>query len=288
VPFEVPSEAVGQARDVVANLRTDRERAQALVDFLSDRKGLGLSYRWAVNNSATSTLESGGGNCLGLSSLLVGLARSVGLRAFYLDATRDPERREEATLRIAAGHIAVVVLTADGPVFIDFTGELPRGWRYRRMNDIQAAAHYYNNLGYEIIHQSIEQGEPVPWQRVQRQFARATRIAPELATAWNNVGVAASRLGRMDQAERSYRRAVLLDPDLDSPRENLAVLQGVAAGSESAAARLTHADARDADEVSEQGPLAPQVTRGDQLPSELPALPDASEAKTRASGSTSP
>ncbi len=285
VPFEVPEDTVSLARQYVGAVRSDKERVRALVEFVSSEKGLGLSYRWAVNNSAKATLGDKGGNCLGLSSLLVGLSRSLGLRAFYLDATRDPERREEASLKVAAGHIAVVVLTKDGPLFIDFTGELPRGWRYRRMSDLQATAHYYNNLGYEIIHRSTVDGTDVPWTQVQRQFARATRIAPSLATAWNNVGVAASRLGRADQAERSYRRASRLDPDLESPRENLEVLRSSARAEPS----FAHADSGSSPAANLQQPIQARIAEASEISVEdAPTPRTAPEGEPAASGAPLP
>jgi tetratricopeptide (TPR) repeat protein len=161
---------------------------------------------------------------MGLTSLLVGLARGVGIPAYYVDASRNPERRTEVEVNVVAGHIGAVVYTKEGPLIVDFTGELMRGYRYRRMSDLEAAAHYYNNLGYELIHRAEEAGQPIPWQEVSRQFARATRIAPGFARAWNNLGVASVRLGQFDRAERSYQQALRLEPGLDSPRLNLAAL----------------------------------------------------------------
>jgi len=277
VPFEVDAASVERARAFVAGIPDAQARTRALVNALSSPKGFGLSYRWAVNNSAEHTLRDGGGNCLGLSSVLVGLARSLGLRAYYLDATLDPERHEEGGFKVAAGHIAVVVMTPNGPLFVDFTGELQRGWRYRRIDDLLAAAHYYNNSGYEIIHESTQTGAQVPWQEVQRQFVRATRIAPGLASAWNNIGVAAVQLGRFDQAERSYLRASALEPDFDSPRQNLASLRR----SEELSAGLTHADTGVTQPIGGRGPLSPSVVRGEEAGVKLePDTVDPGESET--------
>lgn len=224
VPWEVSEQAVERAQGVAKRRRLSSERVRALVDALSDEKGFALRYTWAVHNSAATTLEAGGGTCMGLASLLVGLARELGIEAYYVDASRNPERRSEAELNVVAGHVAAVAYTEEGPLVVDFTGQLLRGFRYRRMSDLEAAAHYYNNLGYELIHVAEAAGQPIPWQEVSRQFARATRIAPGFARAWNNLGVASARLGQFDRAERSYQQAMRLDPALESPRLNLAAL----------------------------------------------------------------
>ena len=44
---------------------------------------------------------------------------------------------------------------------------------------------------------------------------------PEFAPGWNNLGVALARLGRLERAEQSYRRAIALDPALASAERNL-------------------------------------------------------------------
>ena len=276
VPFEVPPAAVARARARLVGVRDPHARARALVDALSDPDAFGLAYLWAVNNSALRTLEGSGGNCLGLSSLLVGLARSVGLAAYYVDVSRNPEHREEDYVNVAAGHIAVVVVAPQGPLFVDFTGEIQRGYRHRRIGDLEAAAHYYNNRGYELIHRAQQAHSGVDWEDVWRQFARATRVAPDLATAWNNLGVASARLGRLDQAERSYQRAIDLDPALGSARQNL---RNLAADAEREP-RLTHADIPEQDS-RQSAPIAPRVSSpppGDPRPSGPLAAPEARPA----------
>ena len=224
VPWQVSGAAIQRAKDLVQRDRLPSERVRSLVEALSRPDGFALRYTWALHNSAASTLEHGGGTCMGLASLLVGLARGLGLEAHYVDASRNPERRAEVEVNVVAGHVAAVVFTESGPLIVDFTGELLRSYRYRRMSDLEAAAHYYNNLGYELIHLAEEAGRPIPWHDVGRQFARATRVAPGFARAWNNLGVASVRLGEFDRAERSYQQALRLEPGLDSPRLNLAAL----------------------------------------------------------------
>jgi tetratricopeptide (TPR) repeat protein len=229
VPFEVDDELVERAENIVKFAGSEKLRTLALVEALGrESRGFGLTYMWARNNSARDAARAGGGTCMGLSSLLVGILRSLGTKAYYVEALTDPETRIEATVTVAAGHIAVEAVTDSGSIHVDFTGEIVRPGRYRRISDRQATAHYYNNRGYELIHDAEEAGAPLDWARVLEQFELATRIDPDLAISWNNLGVASARLGDRTRAEASYARAITLDPSLRSPQANLVHLDDTA------------------------------------------------------------
>ena len=225
VPFVVPPELVLRARGVVKTLFDDRRAATALARALSAPDGFNLQYEWAVNNSAETTLRHGRGTCLGLSSVLVGLARQVGLDAYYVDASQFPERREERDVEVVAGHIGVGITTSRGILYVDFAGEMNRRSYFVRIDDLRAAAHFQNNLGYELIHLAQQAGAPVPWEKVRARFELATRIDPQFSRAWNNLGIALARLGRNELAARAYARALEIDPGLSPARDNLALLR---------------------------------------------------------------
>jgi hypothetical protein len=55
-------------------------------------------------------------------------------------------------------------------------------------------ASYYNDQGYELVHRARSAGEATPWKETRRQFEIATGIDTELGHAWNNLGVALTRL----------------------------------------------------------------------------------------------
>jgi tetratricopeptide (TPR) repeat protein len=226
VPFEIDSATAEFGKKIVEGSRTAESRALAIVHALSDAgEGLALRYQWALHNSARETLAAGSGTCMGLSSVLVGMARSVGLRARYVDARDISELREELGMRVIARHVAVVIATDRGPLYVDFSGRLLPESGYDALDDLEAAAHYYNNRGYELIHLAEHDHTPVPWEEVRVEFERAIRIAPDFASAWNNLGVALGRLGRAAEAEASYRRALALDPRFASAERNLEALQ---------------------------------------------------------------
>ena len=221
VPFEVSPEKVATARRATRRFPNAHRKALALAKSLGNPKWFGLRYEWAASGSAAETFESGAGNCLALSSTFIGLARGIGLDAYYVDATRIPERREEGEIIVSAGHIAVAVPTSGGITLVDFAGELRPYTSFRHIDDLEALAHLYNNRGYEVIHRAQRRGESVPWEEARRYFDLARQISPDFALAWNNLGIAEGRLGNAEEAERTYRSAIAIDPRLSSPYLNL-------------------------------------------------------------------
>jgi tetratricopeptide (TPR) repeat protein len=221
VPFEVQPEQIATARRATRHFSDAHQKALALARSLGNPKWFGLRYQWANSGSAAETFASGAGNCLALSSTFIGLARGIGLDAYYIDATRVPERREDGEIIVSAGHIGVAVPTSGGVTLVDFAGEMRAYSSFRHIDDMEALAHLYNNRGYEVIHRAQRGAESVPWQEARKYFELARQISPDFALAWNNLGIAEGRLGNPEEAERTYRGAIAIDPNLSSAYLNL-------------------------------------------------------------------
>jgi tetratricopeptide (TPR) repeat protein len=226
VPFEVESDAIERARRVVLRRSGGPQQILALVDSLSDPEVFGLRYDWGATGSARQTLERGAGNCLSLASVLIGLARGLGWTALYVEAVpADLEQYVETDVTVWADHMVVLLMTPDARAYVDFSGQPDRRYRLKAIDDLAATAHFYNNRAYGRIHRAADDASPVPWDRAMRDFEIATRIRPEFARAWNNLGVALTRLGRLERARHAYDTAIAIDGDLASPRQNLTLLQ---------------------------------------------------------------
>jgi len=225
VLFELESEVIELARRHTRGAPDDAARLERVVELFADPEGFALRYEWATTLTANEALEHGGGNCLSLSSVLIGVARGLGMRAYYAETREiDADWRPDIDLSVAAGHIAVVIPTSRGRAYVDFSGTLSPTRRFRPISDLEALAHYYNNRGYELLHLAMRAGEEPPWGHALADFELSARIAPGFAEAWNNVGLALRRLGRHDEAEHAYRRALELEEDLLSAHLNLAAL----------------------------------------------------------------
>ncbi len=228
-PFEIDSLAIERAREIVESAPLGPERVQALIDFLSapEPHGLGLSYDWAVTSSARRTLELRRGNCFSLASVLVGLGRGIGWPIYYAEARpRRPETVEFEEVTVLSDHMVVLVVSKTVRMIIDFTGEVALdAFDIRPIDDLTAYAHLLNNVAGQSVVINEGQDKNPNWENALSGFLLATRIQPELGRAWNNLGIAYSRLGRFDEAREAYGRALELDTAFGSAGRNLSLME---------------------------------------------------------------
>jgi tetratricopeptide (TPR) repeat protein len=226
IPYEVNESAIARSRAVVERAPRGGARLRALIELVSapSPEGFGLRYRWAGTQTADETLARGEGNCVSLASVLVGLARGLGWRAFYAEGgTLREEQDLDHEIGVRADHMVVLIVAEGMRGVVDFRAMRSRG-AIRVIDDLSAYAHFVNNRGFERIIQARREGRPVPWQRALADFALASSVAPRLARAWNNQGIALAQLGRIEEAREAYRRAQEIDGDLESARKNLRIL----------------------------------------------------------------
>jgi len=235
VPYEVTAELVARAQQYTDSAGTEHARAQGLTRAISNHDQFGLRWERVTTTVARDTLAAGQGNCLSLTSVYVGLARAIGLTAYYVDASdRINSLQRDQELLVRTGHIIATVRTERGWSMVDFTGEVSNYRTFRVIDDIEALAHFYNNRGYERIATAHATGEAIPWVQVMRDFRVAIAVRPDFARAHNNLGVALARTGDDDAAEAEYLAAIWADEDFAAARQNLGNL------------RLRHGDYADA------------------------------------------
>jgi len=225
IPFEITPEHARQAQALVAGVPDAGAKVRILVDAVMGPRFFRLSYQVGVPGTAEQAFAHGGGDCLALASAFVGLARAAGLDASYMDASFELQETqyldEQTTVKV--GHITAYVRTPTDRYGLDF-GRMGRVYRYQPIDDVEAVAHYYNNLGYTLLEGGGEGGTPADWAAAEHQFYLAARVKPDFARAWNNLGVAQARLGRLAEAREAYRRAIAVDRTFSSPHLNLGVL----------------------------------------------------------------
>jgi tetratricopeptide (TPR) repeat protein len=225
VPFEISAEHARKARDLTAFAADGSEKVKILVEAMFNPQELGLHYRQGVAGSAEDAFRNGGGDCLALASVFVGLARAAGLEAAYMDASfrmQETEVLSEQTT-VKVGHITAFVRLGNDRIGLDFA-RLGRIYYYQPIEDVAAVAHYYNNLGYILLEAGGAGESTESRAAAAHQFRLATLVKPDFARAWNNLGVVEARRGKRDQARIAYRRAISADPEFPSPRLNLGAL----------------------------------------------------------------
>jgi Flp pilus assembly protein TadD len=225
VPYQVTPEMVERAERYVGGYTTEYGRANRLRSAMTDGSAFDLDWEPVTTTIPADTMSRGYGNCLSLTSMYVGLARAIGLKAYYVDASdRVNDLSREDQLLVDTGHIAATIRTERGWSMVDFSGEISSFRTFRVIDDVEALAHFYNNRGYERIVQAKaadESDESDDWRAALDDFAMAVAVKADFARAHNNLGVAYSRLGRGEDAEQSYRAAIAADDDFSPPYHNL-------------------------------------------------------------------
>ena len=232
-PFEISKKKIEQARKRVMAESPGPDRVHALVNFLSDEepRGLGLKYDWAISATAERTLELGRGNCVALATVLVGLGRGLDWPIYFAEArTREPETHEFKEVTVLSDHMVVIVVAKTVRMVIDFLGLVEEGYQIHPIDDLTAYAHLINNVAGQRVIGGTAETVDGDWAVAMNGFELATRIQPELGRAWNNLGIAYSRLGRIDEARDAYHRAVQLDTAFGSAQRNLTMMETRAAG----------------------------------------------------------
>lgn len=233
MPFEISAKTQALAKKRVLAAPRGPARVRALVDFLSNPKprGLGLQYDWATSSIAERTLELGRGDCVALATVMIGLGRGLGWPIYFAEArSRRPETHEFAEITVLSDHMVVIIVARTVRMVVDFLGLVDDGYDIRPIDDLTAYAHLINNVaGHQVI-RGDGRTTPETWSAALDGFRLATRIQPELGRAWNNLGIAYTRLGRFDEARAAYHRAVELDTAFGSPERNLTIMETRAAG----------------------------------------------------------
>jgi tetratricopeptide (TPR) repeat protein len=205
---EIPFELDGDIRTSLGKLprlSSELRRINQVNEFIFD--GLQLQYSLTPTRNAVSTYRSREGNCLSFVNLFVGVARELGLNPYYVEVTDLQKWNHRDGMVVSQGHI-VAGMYLDGVLrTFDFLPYRRKAYRdFNPIDDLTAAAHYYNNLGAE----AILAGD---LERARELLTTATRIAPRFVKSVNNLGVVEARAGNPAKAMETYQRGLAISPD---------------------------------------------------------------------------
>jgi len=213
VPFELDDSIRGSLK-TLPPLASELRRINQVNDFIFD--GLHLQYALAPTKNAIDTYRTRSGNCLSFVNLFVGVAREVGLTPYYVEVTDLQKWNHREGMVVSQGHI-VAGMYLDGVLrTFDFLPYRQKAYReFNPIDDLTAAAHYYNNLGAEaLLAGNLE--------RARELITTATRIAPRFDKAINNLGVIQARAGDPAKALETYQRGLAISPDNSTILVNMA------------------------------------------------------------------
>ncbi|MEO1368724.1 MAG: tetratricopeptide repeat protein, partial [Acidobacteriota bacterium] len=180
-------------------------RVARVLDFIFRR--VDLEYRLFPTLDASDTFDQRRGNCLSFVNLFVAVGRHMRLDPFYVEVEDHQRWDHRSGMVVSQGHI-VAGLYVDGELqTYDFLPYQVKAYkRFEPIDDLTAAAHFYNNLGAEaLLTGDID--------TARRHLRTATRIDPSFVTAANNLGVWHARHGEDGAAIDVYRRGLEVEPD---------------------------------------------------------------------------
>ena len=219
VPFELSDEMRQWAQEMATRAVLPDDKLRALRDALLDPEQMKIEYAWGYTGTATEVFEKRRANCLSFTNLFLGMARELGVPAFFLAVDRVETYRKAGDLVVVSDHVAVAYGdTRTDLLVFDFSPYQNEGYRaVRPISDLTAIAMFYSNRGAEML-QEGRIDDAVSW------LETAVTIDPELAPAWVNLGVVLRRAGDLEGAEDAYKHALEIDPRSYSAYQNLAAL----------------------------------------------------------------
>jgi tetratricopeptide (TPR) repeat protein len=232
LPHAIDDRMVEWLAEVIPRRLPNDQKVQRLLQALLGRSELDLEYHRGHTGTAIETFESGQANCLAFTHLFVGLGRELKLPVYYLKVEDLESFERSGDLVVISGHITAGFGPPADPQVLEFAlFPIAEYHQVRPLSDISAVALYYSNRGAERLLASDPPGA-LEWLEM------AVKIDPSLLEAHVNLGVAYRRLGRVAEAEASYRAALAVDPEYATAFRNLATMLQLIEGREEEGRRL--------------------------------------------------
>jgi Flp pilus assembly protein TadD len=193
------------------------ERLELLVHLIFRDPALRFTYV-PKTYSAARTFRERSGNCLSYTNMLVAMARELGLKVQFREVEVPPTWTMHGRIVVMSSHVNVLALIGGRAYVVDLFPELNRVTLGGRViSDARARAHFYSNLGAE----ELANGNGL---LAVDYYRRALAEDDTVEFVWVNLGVALTTIGRFEEAERAYKRALQLTPDDPLAMSNLARL----------------------------------------------------------------
>ncbi len=214
-PLAISEELRNFIHETVKDKTSSRARMLSLANAVFDPDGVGLVYDDSATHTAPEAFESGRGNCMGFSNLMVAAAREAGLSANFELVSNFQNWQQQGDLLIRTLHVRVVSKIRNRNMVFDFYPQpLDAGSWARPLSDSEALAHHMNNLAAT----SLQEGD---YARAYGQLRKAIETSPTIGFVWSNLGALLSRQNLSELAESAYLEAMRVEPDLLTAVSNL-------------------------------------------------------------------
>jgi Flp pilus assembly protein TadD len=208
-------------KDHVGRRAGDPVKLRQLADAVFNERIFGLEYDEATRTAA-ETFGARRGNCLSFTFMFVVLARGVGLDAHFQEVEIPPDWAFTKDTYILNRHINIHVDFDVGvlpPKVVDFNiADFRADYDMEIVSDERALAHFFNNLGAELMHE----GEmTAAFYAIRRAI---TVDDQSFAPAWDSLGTLYKRKGLSEYAEAAFLQALEIDKSDLTAMSNLTAI----------------------------------------------------------------
>lgn len=198
--------------------RREKGKAWSLAYATMNPYLLNFNYDPQVTLPADEAFRQGTGNCLTFSAMFIAMAREVGLKAYFQEVEVPPNWENVEDNLLVSKHVNAVAYNQGLTYTVDVSRRKAREIEQtRRLNDTEAEAQYYNNLGAEAL---IAGDTALAYA----YFRKGLETSPRLDYIWSNIGVILRRNGQPEDAMLAYRTALSLQPNQSVALNNLLVM----------------------------------------------------------------
>lgn len=192
------------------------KRLRILQRALFDRENFEFEYDGGLTLTAEDAFIQRRGNCMAFTALFIALGRSLGIPTVLVSVEKVPDVEQVDGLIVVNRHVVAGYRGPNELNLFDFyvTSSAPP-IHQRILNDVLASAMHHANMGSL----SLREGDLA---EARRHFEFSTRLAPDWAPGWVNLGVVEYREGRTDEALKAHGRALDAEADNSSALANIA------------------------------------------------------------------
>ena len=159
-----------------------------------------------ITDSAAGTFHNRKGNCISYAIMMVVLGRELGLEMHFNEVYIPPTWDIQTEHTVVLFRHVNVLAKVDGKRMVLGLNmeEYDSSYPQRRITDLEAEAHYYNNRGVDFLNaDDVEQAF--------LHFRKALTLQPAQAFIWGNMGALYLRYNHYQEAEAAFRQALALD-----------------------------------------------------------------------------
>ena len=214
--FEITQDMREFLNTHVPGTLNDYYKLQRLIEAVTDKSLLGWNFDALKTYSAADTFHNKIGNCISYAIMMVVLGRNLGLEMHFNEVYIPPTWDIQAEHTVVLFRHVNVLAKVDGKRMVLGLNmeEYDSSYPQRRITDIEAEAHYYNNRGTDFLNaEDMEQAF--------LYFRKALALQPGQAFIWGNMGALYLRYGHYQEAEAAFLYALELDPSEITAISNL-------------------------------------------------------------------